>query len=651
MTEPLLKKRKGIATPHLDVVREAVQKESLVFVTQHPKDPALLNLSEFAYGASAPKGTAGSDRWKGGFNGRPNLIHDLFPSIRSIYRPAPKSTAKFLEGVLRAWWRLLDKFHDVAPVDRLTDITDIHGALCMREGLSPDYSYIFLSIVNGARYELELPPLYWPKREREVSHVNLPAEVDVKHVYHELKRRAYSILDRFSEADSRTSSNANAANGILGDESVHAAYRRAASRLGHPCPDAALLVKSLGAQCARELGPTAVPIYGLYPSGADIRVFFMLFLLRTGWNAQTALNIDLTTEYVLPHPTSSAHHIVRSVKARGNTEQVAIGLEKSQLSPGNLLRALVARTEPLRKQLAVDLSLAEARWRRAPDDKSLHLEVARLRADLKSPWLHCQVTRGNHISALHAKNYNNGSDKSSALAELIDELNRRLPDQRAVDRTMALSDFRDAYIAFAYQRSGYSWLVAKLAAGHSSIESLKAYLRNRQLKAYGEQKVATFQEAVWSEIRVHRIVDAAVLHALVQRGAVSDEQRLRWLQHKDRTHVGVGCRDFKNPPKSISPEHVKGTGCRVQRCTLCHHAVLFDDSVDHLARRLAELFSLKTVIPLATWHETSFPLEVDATIEALRAFDERAVNSRVSYWAGEIEAGRHVVLQMEGSYA
>jgi hypothetical protein len=219
-----------------------------------------------------------------------------------------------------------------------------------------------------------------------------------------------------------------------------------------------------------------------------------------------------------------------------------------------------------------------------------------------------------------------------------------------VSPSLNVSDLRDSFISFAYRNSGYQWLVAKLAAGHSSLGALTDYLRKHRWRAHGEAQVRKLQSALWSEIRERQVVDPAILHALVQRGEVSDVQRQRWLDHKDRTRVGMGCRDFYHPPREIAPEHKEGSGCRIQRCTLCRHGIVFSDSIELLARRLAELTWLRARIPLMSWIESSFPDELESLEATLELFDKTKVLSASESWKREIEGGRHRVLDQEGSY-
>jgi hypothetical protein len=312
-----------------------------------------------------------------------------------------------------------------------------------------------------------------------------------------------------------------------------------------------------------------------------------------------------------------------------------------------MVKLLVGRTTPLREFLSKELE--SLRKQAFGEDSAEQRRVDLLRTQLASVWVYVQRD-DSAISALTPQRYSVGADgKGSAMLDLIQDTNRSNTSV-VVPESYTLSDFRDAFISFAHEFTGFSWLETQLAAGHTNINSLIAYLLNSRWKMHGEGRVRNMLDFIWAEIRVRRVVEPAILRAMAERGEVTQEQRIRWMNYKDRTYVGMGCKDFKNPPKNIAPEHVEGSGCIVQRCTLCKLGVIFEDSVEHLARRFAELEWTKREIPLNTWYQSSFPLEVRATEFAFENFSPEVVQERVKFWEIEIREGRHVPLCMEGEY-
>ena len=656
MAEPTRKREKKSPTASKSPIREPEQK-TLILTSSHPTSPGQLDLEEFVTGRTTSNGSGQNGRWLGPFAGRQQLTEELAPHIFLIHSTSPSATLATCVKALRKWWRLLDEYHGIAPVSTVLDINDVHGAIQMRAGVSGDITNEFLRFVNAWRREQKLPPLYWPKNGRSKNVSDLMSIDEVKRLYHPLKHQVFNVLHRWETADSLavastdwTHLNKSRPDNLawcIGD--VHASYRGLAAKLCHPCPSQQDCKKALNVASTGLTRGIFRAVLGLYPSRSDIQSMFLLFVLRTGWNAATALNIDCADEKlcVRPHPSSPLHHIVTSIKGRGNTVQTAIGLDRSELSPGNIIRVLYERTLPLRNELKAQLQELIERGQNTEN----FLRIAELRRQIRSPWIYVKYRAHNEIDALETVSYCVDAYRKSIVRHLIKNANEAEPSKPPISTEFTLTDLRDAYISFAYQASGYSWLVAKLASGHANVESLKSYLHNRRWKAHGEGKVRQFLHILWVEIRERRCVDAAVLFAMVERGEISEEQRIRWENHKDRTRVGTGCISFYKPPVEIAPNHVEGTGCRIQRCILCPYAVIFEDSLDHLCRRLAELYNIKTTVPLPTWLQSNFADELEAAEATLnQTFTSDKVLERLQFWTDEIAAGRHRPLTMDGEY-
>jgi|GEM_PF-4604844 len=656
MAQPSRKKTKGFVTNVVDfpAAKATLRRDPLEIRADHESGATTLSLRQFA------EGTLDASAYplvKNRFTGRPVLIGQLVPHIQSYFGDKPVKTVKNVEAMLRRWWVFLDEISDEQDVKTFEDIDDFIGFKQARfKALGGNYRTDFLRLINAVRTERGLPTLYWPSHDDEAPAGPLPHFGHVKLIYHELKQHMKLVIDRWELADKLAACGTDWSGGLEGrhskihgywkDAETHATYRGAIARLRYPCPTRVQLKNLLKRSAASAVQNMVEAIEGLYPRRIDVQYMLFLFLLRTGWNATTALELNVE-DCIIKHPTSDEHHVVRSIKNRGPTEQIAIGLNKSQFSPGSILQVLIARTAPLRKHLRSELANLE-RTLDTNGDEDILERVRELRRMVKTPWLF--VSKAGVIGFLGNDNHlvvNVDAAKGSGLQLIIAKLNLSRPADDQIDVEMSVGDFRDAYISFAYESSGYSWLVAKLAAGHSSLESLRTYLRKRHFKAHGEAKVHALGEALWSEIKIYRSVDPAILHARVQRGEISEEERARWTR---RTHVGTGCKDFRRPPSYISPEHKEGDGCRVQRCTLCHHAILFDDSYDHLARRLMELTHIQRTIPLLAWMQSSFPIEVENIELALGQFDSMLVEERKRFWEEEINSGRYIPLSFEGSY-
>ncbi len=606
MVEPT-RKRERPPLPPPDRKLEETKTFSLRFVTTHRTRPADIDLVEMATGTGdVRKGKGGGKSWVGGFSGRPALIEELLPHIHARIGASAKKPAKMMETNLRGCWRFLDRCETEGGVERancVADINEMHGGLSVRYGLRRKTANVLLSLVNSARQSSGMPLIYWPSLEDRTPTKKSPPFDHIKAIYGVVKASAHTVLDRWES----------------------------------------------------QSGPDV--------SRTDVRDIFTLFITKTGWNPSTVLNIDVN-DCIRPHPTDPDRHIVHAIKERGGGfEQSAMGLNKTQIAPGSLIRAVIRRTQVLRSELEAELvqetaCLQEAK-KSGEDTSALELRVARLRGAARSPWIFRPTTGPNvgGFSVLSQENVNMSGGRAGpttstrAMVEIVREANRTRSAKDQISEDLSLTDFRDAFIAFAYEKSGYDWLMAKLAAGHKSVASAVTYLRNRRFKNYGFDQVTKLGEAIFNEIRKHRVVDAAFLFRLVQVGEITDEQRQRWLNDKDRTRMGTGCRDFKHPPKWIAPEHVEGAGCRIQRCILCKHAIVFSDSVDGLCRRLAELQHLKTEISMTTWMESLFGDELEALEVTLTDFPPGEVWKLTADWIAKIRSGEHRVLSMEGAYA
>src|SRR5262249_18742641 len=147
----------------------------------------------------------------------------------------------------------------------------------------------------------------------------------------------------------------------------------------HPCPSMDETKLALGVNGGNFFDDFFSLPFGLYPSPQDVRDVLALFLTKSGWNGAPAIDLDVSEEanWYRKHPISPDYHIVFSIKKRGkkNTEQVAIGQNKSKQSVGNLIKSLIERTEPLRKYLKKELdTLMEG-----PRTSGNNLRIAELR--------------------------------------------------------------------------------------------------------------------------------------------------------------------------------------------------------------------------------------------------------------------------------
>ena len=638
---------------------------ALRFRTSHPKSPTIVDLTEFATGRMTPDRPIGKVLWGGPVNARPALIHELAPALREQVRLQTSGSVGQVVVALRAFWRVLDTCGPELDVLGIDQISDVHGALLNRINFPSAYMTNIRLLVNAAKRGAGLPEVYWTIPDPKRGSSSLPRQDHIRAIYHALVARVFDgVFTRWDKADELASTgfdwsrsmSSRAGSMRWNDHDRHATYRGLIELRKHPCPSPRLdgttnADTGMGVTWhSGAIKPLVPLVFGLYPSRDDVIDILHLFLLRTGWNAGTALNVDVN-DYRRSHPTAHGYHVVHAIKDRPSpNEQVAIGQDKAGRSPGNLLMRLIARTKPLRTELQRSLAEAKKREAQCGGSDELTMLIARLTRQVRSPWLF--VSLGDFtIGALEPASTIARQDNKSHLSSIIATLNETRAKDQQIPETMRVTDFRDAFIGFAYERSGFLWLIATLAAGHRTPKSGTPYLTHIEQRRGAWAVISRFGEHLWNELRTRRIADPAILFALVQRGEVSEEQRERWLAHRDRTRVGMGCKDVHSPPHYIAPRHVADRACRVQRCTLCQNGVLFDDSYDHLARRVAELRHLMRSMALAAWMNSSFPDEMESLELSLRLFDPTLVTASEAFWTQEIKVGRYRVPQFEGAYA
>jgi len=631
----------------------------------HPDYPEVdVDFSEFAKGASEPKALIGATKWKGGFRGRPLLIDSLMPEIQTRYSRNTPDQIVALLVLIRALWRFLDTWEEKTDIqiNQLLDIGDVHGAAWMRQAPPPrrdPYSLAY-RLLNDARARANAAFLHWEAYPHELTQpLDAPDPQQIKILYHELKRRCFAIFSRWEQADSWAAQGKSLIGIKRGGrnspaitvQDVHATYRHIIALTGNPMPDARQIGDIMGLSFLRNL-PKHWPSFatlqaGLYPTREDIQTLFHLFLIQTGWNPQTALDLNIQNEFwAVDHASGSHLKVIESNKNRSHSPQFCLSLVKPTTSPYRIVLALIARTAPLRLHLSDELCKFPA--------------IAK-----KSPWLYASLRVSEKPICALGASFGQGKENIRFLRQVARQYNETILELRKNDEqvrdvtsgsrtllveTLKASDLRDAYIGQIYLRSGHNWLIAMFAAGHKSIRTLMHYLNHRSYRTHSELKIRDFQTHLWQEIESRKVVDPAILHALCQRGEITQEQRDRWLAKKDRTYVGMGCRDFHNPPDDIEPDHRAGEGCRVQRCTLCCRGILFTDSMPLLARRLAELQWLQERIPVAAWIQSRFPEELNSLEVNLKNFPQNDVEQERLRWWSLLRTGEHTPLSFRGAH-
>jgi hypothetical protein len=333
--------------PSLAVVPAAAHQHArpplgeLELWTYHPDEIMPTSLVVFRDGEYEPAPAVGK-RWAGPFNGRPELIAELFPQLESEFAGKSLGTVQGALYSLRSWWRLLDlaERDGSKPVRSSLDLTDLHRQKAFDSEMNQDcFSWFINRAVNPTLVALRLLGvrdarlLHWraPERPTPGAAGKVVPEVEtVDPIRLALKHDWFAALHRWERTQSllnlgrpRTILEAG-----LGDEATldEAGWRRNEARLDE---ESALLKQYLHYEAGKRRVNGRVPRSvaevhgdmdpnaffkagfkleemqrGFFPDSNDIRAAFMLCLASTGWNPQTLLDLDATkvNEFIVEHP-------------------------------------------------------------------------------------------------------------------------------------------------------------------------------------------------------------------------------------------------------------------------------------------------------------------------------------------------------------
>lgn len=617
-----------------------------------------VDLREFAVGGKVENvPTKSRAAWAGDFNGRPDLALE-FAQYFQRERPEPVAI-KTLKNTYRGLFRFLDAIESKSGsyVTSISDVTDAHGAMMLEwlGGTTSTYRRA-KTLLDALRRAQGLPALFWPARKPDPVSVVEPIEPEaVRQLAIALKHEARSIKRMFDEGERLALKGRDPREGIHLSQSWARPENRA-WLIRHLTSDRLLEKNEFkGADAYRGLaqegfrGPSYLApnmsergregIVGalrwFYPSVQDTAVFLWLFLLQTGWNLSTALGVDISSEenWYQAHPHSPGFAVIHSFKARADRHQFTISMTKPEWRPYRIVRYMIERTEVLRNTLRYRLELARAEYDSDPSDKNSG-KIQELKALIRSPWLYHTINKTGEVSGFKSQDASHLGDVARAVADAHGLL-ERFPTLGK----MVTSDARDAWIGHAYVQSGYQVMLAQLAAQHSNLRTLKHYLRSRRYRGFSEEQVRKVQDAAFSEIAANRIVDPSRLRLLVTNGAITAEQEQRLQDLRQRTRVGLGCLDPRNPPSQIAPDHKSGALCRVQRCTGCQHGVVFKESLQPLARASAELIQIQRTIPYSAWKGSSLEDELASIEQTLKSFNQAEVEAALLDWSQKLESG------------
>lgn len=626
-----------------------IKPEELWFVSDHDT-PGMCDLGFLSTGQY--KGPPSKGRWLGPLTGRPRLISQIFPAIKVLYGTHAEESLRNIEASLRTWWRLFDRIESgvqhggVVPpsVNGVEDLADIHWRVAVDSNMNPTSFGPFVVAASMTRQAMGLKPLYWlaPRRTRKTSHV--PDYTHVRAVRDELKRQWFAVLQRWNEADRILweQSPANEREVVILRNYNRLMDVQLTTGLAWPTPEQLGAATNTGYYRPTLMGACA------FPDRFDVRAAFHLCLVSTGWNPATLLNIDITTPFLRANPKDPERYVMEAYKERSKSLQTYDGMFKTDRSPGVVVLTLIERTQPLREQLRrrhaeLKRALAEDKTSSAKLREEKRLNLLRLEAGLRSPWLFADEK--GEIGWLHGKNWS-VQRAQSYMRGLIDGLNKRRRKGTPPVPYMKAGDLRDAYAAFVYEVTGGMVLAVMRALGHKLARTTQDYLNSRHLNDQSWRIYLTFNNHLWKELDKTGRVDPTILAALMQERRVTQRHRTRLARYRELaiSRIGVACEDITNPPPKVAPGFVADgrKTCPAHRCTLClERAVITPESLDGLAMRWCELTYARENLAPHEWARSDFAEEFSNLEMALLGFERSQVLRQIEKWQRLTREGKH----------
>jgi hypothetical protein len=636
--------------------------DSLLFWTLH-ESPTLVDLRPFAHGGtSSYKKKTGPQR---PMRARPILIGELASILRQLLEHYSKTTVNAYIATFRHWWRMFDDVERLSAVDgspammvnTVLDINSLHRQKAFDKGMDNRTFADFVRVIDLWRIENGYPPLYWVAPDKKDPKRFLPPQWQIDEYRFALKHKWFAAIRRWEKSEQLLAgvppSDENEA--WLLDNYLWFKKAIQAANQARPGPS---FLKTGGKKFkALELRVETM-LEGFYPSAEDVRVAFHLCLASTGWNSSVLLALDINDDFLMPHPKDPKRYLLYGYKARGDMEVITEGLFRSEGSAGVIIQTLLRRTAALRAQVQAQLDESKLQYTAMREAHAREVELNDIRQQInsledavRSPWLYVNLNSSD-VRCLNSNNFGRNESSGRFLHSLADEINIHQAETKKIAYLKA-GDFRDAFASYAYRSSGGFILAVMKVLQHKQMRSTQRYLDNTVMNEESAQQYSGFSNALFSEMISTGRVDPTIIAKLSRDHQITEADRARLDQYRNlqRSRIGVGCLDPKNPPKRIDP-HFKPNGkraCTTQRCTLCfENAVILADSRPGLCKRFSEIKHIKATISVAAFETSSFPEELENTEAALGLFDANEVEADVAHWDAEIAADRHRVIDLVG---
>lgn len=684
-----LREHAGVTLAVPVIVDSPKSNDPLVFWTQHEKEPCEVNLHLFSTGQEQSNHQRRSERKLGPFTGRRELIHQLVPAIEEALLHAAKTTVDNYMRALREWWRVLDAVEAAATttgqsMTRVEDVallTQMHSDFAHRSGIMRQRFGIFRAIVDITRMALGVRETYWESPEDRNTQKHIPAQEQRNALRFAVKLTCRKVLERWEQSDRLSQSDTEPADPHEAELWRNVRYmRHIQKKTGKVLPTADDVGDCIPAWAINTRGHFKLFLReSVFPNHWDADAVWHQCLLNTGWNPSTLTTLDATKQFLFDHfkndpsdphrrfvlspQTYEDYELVGNKERAGGKEQFVTGQWKTLDGPGYLIKTYLERVKPLREILKLQLARKKLEYEKIDDaDYSARTaqfaQIKSLEYGIRSVWLYVNRQRkigwfndqpngssyinGKQVSFLTEVTYFLNTQRATANAQRAENKEARLPPLPPVPYATA-KDFRVWFADYVYRASRGNMLSVKQALNHSRMRTAGRYTDTNILNQEASDAARRFLNILVGELDKGR-VDLTILAHLYRHGELSTEHEVLLAQARalPKSRMNVACKDAHRPPPHIkaTPDEV----CDVQRCLLClENAVLLPESLDGIAMRLEELRALQGFLPIETWIEERYDLELKNNLMALRKFGLNQVLAARNKWAKAITCGDHYV--------
>ncbi|NKM69418.1 hypothetical protein [Rhizobium laguerreae] len=601
--------------------------------------------------------------WRGDFRGNPGLAEDFVKVVQALRHD--EENFKRLRYSWRNFYRFIQERTDLPPVNSIHDITRVHGVALKQwlhaRGLSSGGYRPIKAIVDAFFMMERHRPSDLPARDGDAKVE--PEEQDLiglqrlslvlrgeARAQKQMIREGNELADLGRDPRRRLSRWNSISNQVWLVRELTTDFIPTKPEI-IKAGATNLRDRSFGGPSYRSPGQSARATQGYVgklryfaPAQADTAVYLWLFMLHTGFNLATTVDIDISNDQWFQTSFQDPSHVLISIfKKRSGTWVFAPSLVQPEFHPFQLIQFMIKRTEKLRKTLQLRLGRLQEHDANFPTN-TVKAEITYVQRLIKSPWLYHNIGDAGHVEGFQSSDAGllNRFIRNVVHAE---ELNIEHPWLSG----LATTQVRDGMINFAHDRSG-SAMIAQYAAQHRSQRSLRYYLAKGQQRKKNFKAVNQIISLMIKEALNKNIIDFVRIRIMRERGEITAVQEQRLLDIRQRTRVGMGCLEPTNPPRHIAPDHTPDTICKIQRCTGCCHGIIFDDSVKPLSCALADLHYIKRDLPLSSWIDTSLADE-EASIKAtLKQFSPEVVKGHYTDRFNELLSGKAKVFDVYPLY-